>query len=293
MTEGAIAALLRSAAERLRNAGVDEPRREARLLLALATGSPAAARLATSTLPPETVERFAQLVRRRAAREPMAHLRGRVGFWDVELLVGPGVLVPRPETETLVEAALAAFPDRTAALTILDLGTGSGCLALTLLHLYPNARAVAVDRATAAIACCTENAVRLGLADRLELVQGDWAAAPAGPFDLIVSNPPYVAEHEFEALQPEVRDHEPHLALLGGPDGLDAYRALLPVAARRLAPAGHVILELGAGQADAVTALLDRHGLVRDGLRADLAGFPRALVARREPAASTLYRGAC
>ncbi len=293
MTNGHLAALLRAAAARLREAGVEEPRREARLLLALATGSPAAALHATDTLAPATAERFRHLVRRRVAREPMAYLRGRAGFWDLELTVGPGVLVPRPETETLVEAALAAFPDPTAGLTILDLGTGSGCLALTLLRLYPNARAVAVDVAAAAIACCADNAARLGLGGRVELVRGDWVDTPLDRFDLIVSNPPYVADRELEALQPEVRDHEPHLALLGGPDGLDAYRALLPVAARRLASAGRIILELGAGQADAVTGLLDAHGLVRDALRPDLAGTPRALSARRAAAASTLHPIAC
>jgi release factor glutamine methyltransferase len=288
-----VTALLCAATQRLRDAGVDDPRREARALLALATGSPAAALRATATLPAASVKRFEHLVARRAMREPMAYLRGRAGFWDLELTVGPGVLVPRPETETLVEAALSAFPDRAAALTVLDLGTGSGCLALTLLRLYPNARAVAVDRAAPAIACCAANAARLRLAGRVELVHGDWAAAPAGRFDLIVSNPPYVAEHELPALQPEVRDHEPHLALLGGPDGLDAYRALLPLAASRLAAAGRLILELGAGQADAVAALLDRHGLALEGLRTDLAGIARVLVARPTPAASTQRPPAC
>jgi release factor glutamine methyltransferase len=288
-----IATLLRDATDRLRAAGVEEPRREARLLLALATGHPAAAFRAETALPTPAGERFEHHVTRRSSREPLAYLRGRAGFWDLELTVGPGVLVPRPETETLVEAALAALPDRTAALSLLDLGTGTGCLALTLLRLYPNARAVAVDVAAAAIACCADNAARLGLGGRLELVRGDWADTPRGRFDLIVSNPPYVADRELKALQPEVRDHEPHLALIGGPDGLDAYRALLPVAARRLAPAGRIILELGASQADAVAALLERCGLAVDTVRPDLAGIPRALVACRKPGASTLSEPAC
>jgi release factor glutamine methyltransferase len=233
-----------------------------------------------SVLDAEEARRLETLVARRAAREPMAHIRGTAHFWDLELAVGPGALIPRPETETLIEAALDAFLDRATPLRILDLGVGSGCLVLTLLHLFRASVGTGLDISPTALACARDNATRLGLAARLTLVHGDWRAAPAGPFDLIVANPPYVAEGELAALQPEVREHEPRLALRAGPDGLDAYRALLPEAARRLAQGGVLLLELGLGQADAVTALAAATGLRVAGIRADLAGVPRCLAAR-------------
>jgi release factor glutamine methyltransferase len=228
----------------------------------------------------EETRRFEALVARRAGREPMARIRGSVHFWDLELAVRPGVLIPRPETETLIDAALGALPDRAAPLRVLDLGTGSGCLVLTLLHLFAKALGTGLDLSPQALACTRDNAARLGLADRLTLVGGDWRAAPAGPFDLIVANPPYVAEAELASLEPEVREHEPRQALLAGTDGLDAYRALLPVAASRLAPGGLLLLELGLGQAEAVEALAAESGLRVTAVRPDLAGIPRCLAAR-------------
>jgi len=209
----------------------------------------------------------------------MAYILGEREFWSLPLFVGPGVLVPRPETETLVEAALEAFPDRRVPLGILDLGTGSGCLLLALLREYPNASGVGVDRSAEALAHATLNARRHGLADRAHLVHGDWGRGLAGPFELIVANPPYVASGELTELAPEVARYEPRAALDGGADGLDAYRAILPDLPRLLAPAGVACLEIGAGQATALAALAEVAGF-RVAVRPDLAGIPRCLVLR-------------
>jgi release factor glutamine methyltransferase len=276
-----IARALCAATRRLRSAGIEAARAEARLLLRHVTGLPAEVLVADRdrALEGEALARFEVLVARRAAREPMAYVLGEREFWSLPLSVGPGVLVPRPETETLVEAALEAFPDRTAPLRILDLGTGSGCLLLALLREYPNAVGVGVDRSAEALAHAARNARRHGLDGRALLVGGDWGRALAGPFALIVANPPYVASGELTELAPEVALHEPRAALDGGADGLDAYRAILPDLPRLLAPAGVACLEIGAGQATALAALAEVGGF-RVAVRPDLAGIPRCLVLR-------------
>lgn len=276
-----LAETLRRAALRLRAAGIEDGRTEARLLLAVA-GLPREQQVASPgmPLPATTLARFAELVERRCRREPLAYIRGTAPFWDFELAVQPGVLVPRPETEILVEAVLARLAGQVVA-GILDLGTGSGCIVLALLRQLPSAEGTGLDRSATALACAAENAGRLGLAHRLRLVAGDWADAPAGPFDVIVSNPPYVAESELAGLQPEVRDHEPALALLGGRDGLDPYRAIAPLAATRLMAGGLLGLEHGAGQGEAVAALLGQADFTDIEHHRDLAGIDRCIVARR------------
>lgn len=275
------AALLCAATRSLRAAGIATPRAEARLLLRTATGWTPERLLAEpqAPVPEPAARRMARLVEARAARTPMAYLLGEREFWSLRLRVGPGVLVPRPETETLVEAALEALPDRAARLRILDLGTGSGCLLLALLHEYPNATGVGLDRSAEALAMAAANARRLGFADRALFVRGDWGRALAGSFDLIVANPPYVATGELDGLEPEVAFHEPRAALDGGPDGLDAYRALLPDLARLLASEGIACLEIGAGQGPALRELGEAVGLGVAALP-DLAGIPRCLVLR-------------
>jgi release factor glutamine methyltransferase len=277
-----IAQVLCAATRRLRAAGIEGARAEARLLLRHVTGLPPEDLVADRdrSLEAGAVSRFEALVARRAAREPMAYVLGEREFWSLPLSVGPGVLVPRPETETLVEAALEAFPDRTAPLRILDLGTGSGCLLLALLREYPNAVGVGVDRSAEALAHAARNARRHGLDGRALLVRGDWGRGLAGPFELIVANPPYVASGELTELAPEVARYEPRAALDGGADGLDAYRAILPDLPRLLAPAGVACLEIGAGQATALAALAEVGGF-RVAVRPDLAGIPRCLVLRR------------
>lgn len=283
------AALLCAATRSLRAAGIEAPRAEARLLLRAATGWTPERLLAEpqASVPEPAVRRMARLVEARAARTPMAYLLGEREFWSLRLCVGPGVLVPRPETETLVEAALEALPDRAARLRILDLGTGSGCLLLALLHEYPNAVGLGVDRSAEALAIAAANARTLGLAGRALFVRGDWGRALGGSFDLIVANPPYVATDELRALAPEVVRHEPVAALDGGPDGFDAYRALLPDLLRLRAPAGLACLEIGAGQEPALRALFEAAGLDVSA-RPDLAGIPRCLVLRGRAGAGAL-----
>jgi release factor glutamine methyltransferase len=271
-----VAALVDRIAAVLREAGIEEPRTEARLILAHATGLDRTRQLSDAGRLVEPGPALA-LASRRAAREPMAYLLGRREFWGLDFAVGPGVLVPRPETETVIESVLAELPDREAPLCILDLGTGSGCLLLTLLTLYPAAAGVGVDRSGEALAWALRNRRALGLDGRSLLVQGDWLAAVRGPCDLVVANPPYIAP--TEPRDPETR-HEPETALLAGPDGLAAYRAIAAPVLAALRPNGLLVLEIGAGQASAVSGILGSVGFVGVTCRHDLAGRPRAVVAR-------------
>jgi release factor glutamine methyltransferase len=272
---------LAAATRRLAAAGVEGPRAEARRLLEAAAGVGRERLLAApeAPLPPEAAAAFARAVDRRAAREPFAYVVGRREFHGRDFAVGPGVLVPRPETETLVEAALAAFPDRTAPLRVLDMGVGSGCLLLTVLSLYPNARGTGTDLSPAALATAAANARALGVADRASLVAASWGDGLEPAFDLVLANPPYVATAEIEALEPEVAAHEPRLALDGGPDGLDAYRALTPGLLRLLAPEGAAFLEIGRGQDAPLAAWFAARGLAV-AFRRDLAGIVRCLELR-------------
>ena len=269
--------------ERLAAAGIAAPRAEAWLLLAAASGLPRGALMAGALerLTAAQEARLEVMARRRAAREPLAYILGEKEFWSLPFAVGPAVLIPRPESETVVEAALARVRDRGAALRILDLGTGSGCLLLALLSELPQASGLGVDLSAAALEVAGRNAERLALAGRADFVRGSWGAALAGGFDLIVSNPPYVAAGEFAGLAPEVRAYEPALALAAGADGLAAYRALAPDCARLLAPGGSLCLEIGQGQGNRVAEILQQHGLHVVERRADLAGIERCLVAQR------------
>jgi release factor glutamine methyltransferase len=269
----------------LRRARVAEAnaRLEAWLLLGAATGRTRADLMATSheRLTPAIEARLAQLVDRRLAHEPIAYILGEREFWSLPFAVSPDVLIPRPESETLVEAALAALPDRSAPLQLLDLGTGSGCLLLALLSELPQAMGLGIDLSQAALAVAEAAAARLGLAQRARFQLGDWGRGLNAHFDLVVSNPPYIAEGEWHHLPLDVRGFEPALALAGGPDGLTAYRALAPDCARLVVPGGTVVLEIGQGQGDAVEALLTRRGLTVTGRRRDLAGIERCLIAGR------------
>ena len=272
---------LRAAAEALAAAGIDAPRREARLLLAHALG------LGHGALPPaelEVDERLLQpLLARRVAREPMAYITGRQGFWTLELEVSPATLIPRADSETLVEAALSEFPDRGRALRVLDLGTGTGCLLLAVLSEFAAASGVGVDYVPAAAALAARNAARLGLAGRAAFVVANWAAPLAGRFDLVLSNPPYIESGHMPGLMPEVALHEPHSALDGGADGLAAYATLIPTLPDLLAPGGRAILELGQGQAAATSALARSAGFTELSTRRDLAGMERALLLQHAP----------
>jgi release factor glutamine methyltransferase len=268
--------------ERLASAGIEGARGEAWLLLAAASGRSRASLMAGALeeLSAAQEARLEAMLRRRVAREPIAYILGEKEFWSLPFEVGPAVLIPRPESESVVEAALARVGDRIAPLRLLDLGTGSGCLLLALLTELPQASGLGVDLSAAALALARRNARRLGLAGRARLERRSWGDGLAGSFDLIVSNPPYVAAGDLAGLAPEVRAFEPALALSAGPDGLAAYRALLPDCARLLAPGGSVALEIGQGQAAAVAGLLTEQGLTITDRRRDLAGIERCLVAR-------------
>jgi release factor glutamine methyltransferase len=213
---------------------------------------------------------------RRMAHEPMAYLLGSREFWSLEFKTPPGVLIPRPESETLIEAALAHARTHKVA-HVLDLGVGSGCLLLSLLHELPEARGIGIDADPHAVATAQANAQALGLAERATIRLGDWTDGIAETFDLIISNPPYIALQEKAALPADVRDYEPDHALFAGEDGLEAYRILLPKLPARLRPNARVVLEIGSTQAQAVCALAQAHGFSSHVI-ADLAGLPRVVV---------------
>ncbi len=231
-----VAAMLGEAAARLAASGIDQPRQEARLLLAASIEADAATILSypDRLLVEAERRRFDALVARRAAHEPAARLIGRREFWSLDFALAPETLVPRPDSETLVEAALVNIHDRGAPLRILDLGTGTGCLLLALLSELPAATGIGVDIAPNAAQTAQRNAMALGLAGRAGFFVGSWAEAIAGRFDVILTNPPYVSSTAIAALAPEVACYEPRRALDGGPDGLDAYRVLAPEMARLL-----------------------------------------------------------
>jgi release factor glutamine methyltransferase len=272
--------LLCQGAATLRAAGIEEARAEARLLLGHVLGLDAAGLLARRH---EAVEAapFHAAIARRAAREPLAYITGRQGFWTLDLAVSPATLIPRADSESLVEAALAALPDRDAGLSVLDLGTGTGCLLLAILAERPNAFGVGVDLAPEAAALARANARATGLGARAAFLAGDWAGALAGRFDLVLSNPPYIESADISALMPEVAAHEPARALDGGADGLAAYRRLAAQLPGLLGPGGIAVLELGQGQRAAVSALMAGAELVVLGCRADLNGVDRALVVKK------------
>jgi release factor glutamine methyltransferase len=277
--------LTAAAAARLAEAGIDSVRLDARLLAAHAFGVTPARLIGHPEHRPTPAERhrFAALVARRAAREPIAYILGRREFWGLELRVSKATLVPRPETETVVELALGIAGGRDDGdLAILDLGTGTGCLLLALLSELPDARGLGVDVSAKALTIARANARRLGLAGRARFRISDWGERVGERFDLVVANPPYVADSDFAQLAPEVRRFEPRLALSGGADGLAQYRLLVPGLRRLLKPQASVILEIGDGQADAVEAILEGHRLKVSGVRADLAGRPRAIAANTD-----------
>jgi release factor glutamine methyltransferase len=223
---------------------------------------------------------YQPLLLRRAAREPLALITGRREFWSLPFAVSPATLIPRADSETLLEAALALFRDRGSVARILDLGTGTGCLLLAALTEFPAAFGVGVDLAPEAARLAAGNAATLGLAARAAFLVGDWAAPLDGRFDLILCNPPYIEAAAIPTLMQDVWQYEPPSALDGGPDGLDAYRRIIPALADLLSPSGAAVLEVGQGQAEMVAAAAQGAGLVA-APRADLAGIPRALVLRQ------------
>ncbi|MEH3148462.1 MAG: peptide chain release factor N(5)-glutamine methyltransferase [Methylobacterium frigidaeris] len=272
----------RRAALRLAGRGIDTAVLDARILVLDLLGLRPADLVTAGDIPVgETGARALDAaLARRGAGEPVARILGAWEFWGLPFRLGPDTLVPRPDTETVVEAALSLHPAPGGALRVLDLGTGSGCLLVALLSEWPRARGVGIDRSGPALRLARENARRNGVGDRAVFAAGDWGAALAGPFDVVVSNPPYIAAAVIDGLDPAVRDHDPRLALDGGGDGLDAYRAILAQAPGLLAPGGVLLVEIGYDQEAALAALAPASGLRVEAVRRDLAGHPRVVVVR-------------
>ena len=252
------------------------PAQDAALLMAHALGV-SVTDLKLRQLDSDAPTSFEPLLARRLTREPIAYIIGRAGFWTIELEVGPGVLIPRADSESLVEAAIAHFGEGGPA-NILDLGTGPGSLLLAALDQWPSAQGLGVDASSEALGYARRNAEQLALADRATFRQGDWAEGIDGPFDLILCNPPYI--EDAARLDPDVYEWEPHAALFAGADGLDDYRILAPQVSRLLAPGGVACIEHGAGQGPAVAALF-AGGPFTISSRKDLRGIDRCLVLRR------------
>ncbi|ATU72580.1 methyltransferase [Gluconacetobacter sp. SXCC-1] len=274
-------ALLSAATERLHRAGIEAPQREARLLAAHAAGTDLAGLLRIDGLTDAAHATFIHMLGRRLNHEPMAYITGQAGFWSLDLAVSPATLIPRADSETLVEAVLHHLPDRTRALRVLDIGTGTGCLLLAVLAEYGQATGIGTDINPHAARLAAHNAARNALASRCVTLCCNWADAVRGPFDLVLSNPPYIPHADLAGLMPDVVAHEPARALDGGPDGLVAYRALAAIMPALLAPGGTAVLELGIGQDRSVPALMRERGLEVAEIRPDLGGIGRALVVKK------------
>ncbi|HSD92794.1 MAG TPA: peptide chain release factor N(5)-glutamine methyltransferase [Methyloceanibacter sp.] len=273
------------AAGMLRRAGIETPELDARLLLCHAAALTQEAYVARGreTLCPEAAALLDQALARRIAREPVSRIIGTREFYGREFLVGAETLDPRPDTETLIEAALAfagARGGHDRPLSLLDLGTGSGCILLTLLAELPEARGLGTDLSQAALALAVENAARLGVGNRASFLAADWLGAIDRRFDLVLSNPPYLATAEIDILADEVRLYDPRLALDGGADGLDAYRRIAADAPSVMADQARLLFEIGPHQAEAVAEILELAGLTVEATEYDLAGRPRLVVAR-------------
>ncbi len=283
-------AALRRLVQAFAAAGIANPRGEARFLAEHALGLSAADLLLQGRTPlgAAGAQALEAAAGRRLAGEPVARIVGAWEFWGLPFALSPETLVPRPDTETLVEASLRLLPERDRRLRLVDLGTGSGCILVALLHERPHAFGIGLDRSQEALLTARANAAANGVGGRAAFLRGSWLDAVSGPFDLIVSNPPYIASGVIPTLQAEVRGHDPMAALDGGTDGLDAYRAILAGIARRpglLAPGGAVALEIGYDQAEAVTDLADAAGFREITLARDLAGQARVVTLRPSLAA--------
>ncbi|GBR07725.1 peptide chain release factor N(5)-glutamine methyltransferase [Asaia siamensis] len=265
----------------LEKAGIEAPRMEARRLVCWAIGCEASGLLSLDTLPGEAAPRLEAGLAQRCTRRPLALIEGETGFWTLTLSVSSDTLIPRGDSEALIEALLNLRPDKTRIRSILDLGTGTGCLLLAALSEYAQAYGVGVDLSPDAAALAHANAKRNALASRAGFLAGNWFSALSGQYDVIISNPPYIRSGDLAGLMPEVRDHEPARALIAGEDGLDAYRLIIAQAVAHLAPKGVLIFEIGQGQEADVIALAGSAGFVLVEAKADLGGIIRALCFER------------
>lgn len=278
-----VSTALDRAAQRLAGAGIDRARFEARLLLAHLTGLSPARQIADpdQILGEDAQTQFEDLIARRENHEPISHLTGEREFWSLPFKVSSAVLDPRPDSETLVAAALEIFSDPDSACSVLDLGTGSGCLLLSVLKNRSKAHGVGIDVSAGALRMAAQNADRLDLSRRAYFVRGDWGTAVVGSFDLILCNPPYIATGNLANLAPEVARYEPRTALDGGADGLAAYRNFLPQLSRLVRSDSVALVEIGAGQTTDVTAIANNFGLRVSQVYRDLAGIQRCLAVTR------------
>ncbi|MBC8269481.1 MAG: peptide chain release factor N(5)-glutamine methyltransferase [Rhodospirillaceae bacterium] len=268
----------------LSRAGVDDPRLDARLIAAFALnrapehifGFPEV------ELEADEIRLLRTLVARRVAREPLALITGEKEFWSLRFVVTSATLIPRPDSETLIEAVIRTFPDKAAPVKILDLGTGSGCLLLSLLHEYENARGIGTDISEQALIVARTNAKRLELEGRVEFVYANWndGACNFADFHIILCNPPYIPEGDRDSLQHEVRQYEPHGALFAGPQGLSEYSTIVPLLPDLLKEGGWVFFEVGAGQAETVAEMLRGAGMYSISISPDLAGIGRCVSAK-------------
>lgn len=279
MMEMTRADLLHEAVRDLADAGLADPAREARIALRWAGGFRPEELISALNLPPDEEEaaRFRQAIDRRMVHEPMSHITGMRSFWGREFGVGPEVLDPRPETEILITEALRQGPFA----RILDLGTGSGCLLITLLAEWSSATGLGTDISRPALARAASNAEKLGVSPRAAFLAANWTEGLEGSFDLVVSNPPYIAEAEIAGLAHEVREHEPRIALTPGGDGLDAYRRIAGGVARLMAPGARLMMEIGPTQAEAVSAILEKAGFHVSDIIRDFDGRQRVICAER------------
>jgi release factor glutamine methyltransferase len=264
--------------------GIESAALDARLLAAEALQVSPTSLLASPDLPigEDGAMRLTSHARRRLAREPVARILGQAEFWGLPFHLSPETLAPRPDTETIVEAAMKSVWGSIGPARILDLGTGSGCILLALLFEFENAFGLGIDRSPGALVTARQNAEMNGFGERAAFVASTWADAIEGGFDLIASNPPYIRAAEIPSLEPEVSRFDPRGALDGGSDGLDAYRAILGQADRLLAPHGRLILELGHDQAESVRALAASQDLIVEAVQHDLSGHARAIVLSHE-----------
>ena len=281
-----LSAVLRQAIAKLNDAGIDNAAADGRILAAAAFGLSREDMLRDPALllDPAKIAAFDAFIARRVAREPVSRILGRREFRSLTFEIAPATLDPRPDSEALVEAALDIASGRSGALRLLDIGTGSGCLLLSILRDLPDATGIGTDIDAAAVACAQRNASNLCLTERVEFVTTSWADGVAGPFDIVLSNPPYIPTGDIRDLSAEVAIFDPVAALDGGPDGLDAYRALATRMDAILAPGGALLLEIGAGQAADVETIFGVAQFALTGKRADLAGRDRVLIFSRNPA---------
>jgi release factor glutamine methyltransferase len=286
MPQTILADFMHRAEARLKAAGVDNPTLDVRLLMAHALDMDRAQLLIKSQhmLTEVEQERISALLTRRANREPVSRILGEREFWSLRFSLNEATLVPRPDSETLIEATLRLLSslDDDTELRILDLGTGTGCLLLSLLHEFQNATGLGIDKVPRAVGQAEDNAERLGFTSRAKFRTGNWADGIDEKFDIIISNPPYIARSEIGTLMPEVCNHDPHLALDGGDDGLDVYRLLIPQLTRLLKPKGLAVFEIGEGQGAKVGELFRKAALTNITLHFDLAGIQRCITANHD-----------